>query len=87
LINPKVFPLSRRGSAVEKSEVVGMLQEMKDRLVADFGFAAANLVGEAHLNRTTEPLARFLLWLDSTPEAQTALQLALQRLVGKPRRR
>ena len=84
---PKVLPLSRRGSAVEKSEVVGMLQEMKDRLVEDFGFAAANLAGEAHLNRTTEPLARFLLWLESTPEAQTALQLAFQRRGAKPHRR
>jgi hypothetical protein len=86
-MRPKIIPVSRRGLPVERSDVVEMLQEMKDRLVADFGFATAHLAGEAHLNRTTEPLVRFLLWLESTPEAQTALQLAFQRRGAKPHRR
>ena len=71
-------------SHVERAEVVGLLQEMMDRLVADFGFEQVKLAGEAHLNRTTEPVVCFLLWLEKTPEAQTSLRLALQRLAGKP---
>ena len=53
-------------SHVERAEVVGLLQEMMDRLVADFGFEQVRLAGEAHLNRTTEPVVRFLVWLERT---------------------
>ena len=80
----QIAPASRGVSRVEELEVVGLLQETIDRLVADFGFEQVRLAGEAHLNRTTEPMVRFLLWLERTPEAQVALRLALQRLVGKP---
>jgi hypothetical protein len=64
--------------------VVELLQEMRDHLVEDFAFGQVRMVGEAHLNRTTEPVDRFLLWLERTPEAQAALRLAFQRLAGKP---
>ena len=47
---------------------MGLLQEMMDRLVADFGFERVKLTGEAHLNRTTEPVVRFLVWLERTPQ-------------------
>jgi hypothetical protein len=80
----KISPALRGVSHLEGAEVVGLLQETIDRLVADFGFEQVRLAGEAHLNRTTEPMVRFLLWLERTPEAQVALRLALQRLVGKP---
>ena len=49
-----IAPASRGVSRVEKSEVVELLQEMIDRLIADFGFAHVQMAGEAHLNRTTE---------------------------------
>jgi hypothetical protein len=61
-----------------------MLQEMIKCLVTDFGFAHVEMAGEAHLNRTTEPVVRFLVWLKRTPEAQAAWRLAFQRLTGKP---
>ena len=80
----KISPPLRGVCHVEGAEVVGLLHEMLDRLVADFGFEPVKLAGEAHLNRTTEPVVRFLLWLESTPEAQTSLRLALQRVAGKP---
>jgi hypothetical protein len=80
----KISPTVRSLSRVEELEEVRLLQEMLDRLVADFGFEPVKLAGEAHLNRTTEPVVRFLLWLESTPEAQTSLRLALQRVAGKP---
>jgi hypothetical protein len=79
-----IAPASRGVSRVEKSEAVELLQEMIDRLIADFGFAHVKMAGEAHLNRTTEPVVRFLVWLQRTPEAQVALRLAFQRLTGKP---
>jgi hypothetical protein len=79
----KCSPVLRGVSHVEGAEVVGLLHEMIDRLVADFGFEQVKLAGEAHLNRTTEPVVRFLLWLERTPEAQVALRLAFQRLTGK----
>jgi hypothetical protein len=82
-LNRQIAPASRGVSRVEKSEVVELLQEMIDRLIADFGFAHVQMAGEAHLNRTTEPVARFLVWLKRTPEAQVALRLAFQRLTGK----
>jgi hypothetical protein len=62
-----------------KLDVVGLLQEMLDRLVADFAFEHVPLAGKAHLNRTTEPVLRFLVWLERTPEAQNALQSAFRR--------
>jgi hypothetical protein len=77
-------PAPRGVSRVEELEVVGLLREMRDRLVADFGFERVQMAGEAHLNRTTEPVVRFLVWLERTPEAQVALRSALQRLTGKP---
>ena len=83
-MDQQIAPASRGVSRVEASEVVGLLQEMRDRLVADFGFAHVKMAGEAHLNRTTEPVVRFLVWLERTPEAQVALRSALQRLTGKP---
>jgi hypothetical protein len=84
LLNRQIAPASRGVSRVEELEVVGLLQEMRDRLVADFGFERVKMAGEAHLNRTTEPVVRFLVWLERTPEAQVALQSAVQRLTGKP---
>jgi hypothetical protein len=83
-LNQQIPPASRGVSRVDELEVVGLLQEMIDRLVADFGFEHVKMAGEAHLNRTTEPVTRFLLWLERTPEAQVALRLAFQRLTGKP---
>ena len=80
----KISPAVRGVSYVEGAEVVGLLHEMIDRLVADFGFEQVKLAGDAHLNRTTEPVVRFLVWLERTPEAQVALRLACQRLTGKP---
>jgi len=78
-----VPPLGRV-SRVEGLDVVGLLQEMIDRLVADFAFAPVPLEGKAHINRTTEPVVRFLLWLERTPEAQDALRSAFQRLAARP---
>ena len=83
MIQP-IVPAWRGVSRVEELDVVGLLQEMLDRLVADFAFEHVPLAGKAHLNRTTEPVVRFLLWLKGTPEAQAALRLALQRLRGQP---
>jgi hypothetical protein len=57
---------------------------MIDILVANSGFGQVKMAGEAQINRTTEPVVRFLLWLKRTPEAQAALRLALQRLRDKP---
>jgi hypothetical protein len=83
-LNRQIAPASRGVSRVEELEVVGLLLEMGDRLVADFGFEHVQMAGEAHLNRTTEPVVRFLVWLERTPEAQVALRSAIQRLTGKP---
>ena len=80
----KISPALRGIPLVEGSDMVGMLQEMIDRLVEDFGFGHVKLAGEGHINRTTEPVVRFLIWLERTPEAQTALRFALRRLAGKP---
>ena len=76
-------PPSRRVSRVEGLDVVGLLQEMIDRLVADFGFERVSLAGNDHLNRTTEPVLRFLVWLERTPEAQDALRMAFRRLAPR----
>jgi hypothetical protein len=83
-LKQQIAPESRGVSFVEELEVVGLLQELMDRLVAEFGFERVKLAGEAHLNRTTEPVVRFLVWLERTPEAQVALRSAFQRLTGKP---
>jgi hypothetical protein len=80
----KSSPALRGVSHGEGEEVVGLLQEMIDHLGADFGFEQVKLAGEARLNRTTEPVVRFLVWLERTPEAQVALRFAFQRLTGKP---
>jgi hypothetical protein len=85
------YPLKRKNapawrgiSRVAELEVMGLLQEMMDRLVADFGFERVKMAGEAHVNRTTEPVVRFLVWLERTPEAQVAMRSAFQRLTEKP---
>jgi hypothetical protein len=84
LITQKISPPVRGVSHVEGADMVGLLREMLARLVADFDFEQVKLAGEAHLNRTTEPVVRFLLWLEKTPEARTSSRLALKRLAGKP---
>lgn len=77
--------LASRGiSPVEGLDVTGLLEEMIDLLVSNSGFAQVKMAGEAQINRTTEPVVRFLLWLKGTPEAQAALRLAFQRLRGQP---
>ncbi|HTU17866.1 MAG TPA: hypothetical protein VMG10_07355 [Gemmataceae bacterium] len=76
-------PASRGVSRIEGSDLVGMLREMMDSLVVDFGFDNVKMAGEGHINRTTEPVIRFLVWLENTPEAQAALRLALGRPAGK----
>jgi hypothetical protein len=83
MIQP-IVPAGRGVSRVEELEVVGLLQEMLDRLVADFAFEHVSLAGKAHLNRTTEPVLRFLVWLERTPEAQVALRSAFRRLAARP---
>jgi hypothetical protein len=80
----KISPASRGISPVEGSDVTGLLEEMIDLLVANSGFDHVKMAGEAPINRTTEPVVRFLLWLKRTPEAQAALRLALKRLRDKP---
>jgi hypothetical protein len=79
----KISPALSGNPHVEGSDVLGLLQEMIDHLVADSGFDHVKLAGEAPINRTTEPVVRFLLWLERTPEAQAALRLACQRMAGK----
>jgi hypothetical protein len=69
---------------VAELEVVGLLHERIDRLIADLGFAHVKRVDEAHLNWTTESMVRFLVWLERTPQAPVPLRLAFQRLKGKP---
>jgi hypothetical protein len=81
----KISPRLSGNSHVEGSDVFGLLQEMIDHLVVGSGFEHVKLAGEAPINRTTEPVVRFLLWLQRTPEAQAALRLACQRSAGKLR--
>ena len=71
-------------SRIEELDVVGLLNEMIDLLAVDFAFEHVQLAGRAHLNRTTEPVLRFLIWLERTPEAQDALRLAFRRLAARP---
>ena len=80
----QISPALREVSHVEELDVVGLLEEMIDRLVADFEFNQVQLAGEAHINRTTEPVVRFLVWLERTPEAQDALRSAFRRLAARP---
>ena len=82
----EISPATRDISPVEEPDVTGLLEEMIDLLVANSGFGQVKMAGEAPINRTTEPVVRFLLWLKRTPEAQAALQLALKRLRGNPHR-
>jgi hypothetical protein len=52
-----------------------VLAELGHRLVEEHGFQPANLHGcSALLNHTLEPLVRFLVWLEHTPEANFVLQ-------------
>ena len=81
-MNQQIALAARGVSCAEQLDVVGLLQEMRDRLVADFSFEHVRLAGEGHINRTTEPVLRFLVWLERTPEAQVALQLAFGRLAA-----
>jgi hypothetical protein len=80
----QISPAWRGVSRVEELDVVGLLNEMIDLLAADFAFKPVQLAGRAHLNRTTEPVVRFLIWLERTPEAQDALRSAFRRLAARP---
>ena len=80
----KLLHASRGISPIEGQDVTGLLEEMIDLLVANSGFSQVKMAGEAQINRTTEPVVRFLVWLERTPEAQVALRSAFQRLTGKP---
>jgi hypothetical protein len=71
---PPVGQKAKQLPVREAVDVVGLLHEMKERLAADFGFRRINLAGVSHLNRSTEPVSLFLIWLENTPEAQTALE-------------
>lgn len=82
-MNQQLVPAQRGFSRVDELVAVELLQEMRDRLVADFGFERVQLAGEGHINRTTEPVVRFLVWLEKTPEAQGALRLAFRRLAAR----
>ena len=79
----QISSVLRGVSRVEELDVVELLNEMIDHLAANFAFAHVKLAGETHINRTTEPVVRFLVWLERTPEAQAALRLAFRRLAGK----
>ncbi len=79
----KISPPLHGVPHVEGPDMAGLMQEMIEHLV-NFGFEHVKMTGEAHINRTTEPVVRFLLWLQRTPEAEAALRLAFLRLAGKP---
>jgi len=52
-----------------------MLHDLGSKLIFEHGFSPANLQGcSNHVNRTTEPLVRFLVWLQHTPEAVAVLR-------------
>jgi hypothetical protein len=52
-----------------------MLHELGNKLIQTHGFTATVLEGcSNHVNRTTEPLVRFLVWLHNTPEASSVLR-------------
>jgi hypothetical protein len=50
------------------------LTELGNRLVDEHSFKRSNLVGTHHENRTTEPVLKFLIWLNETPEAKHILK-------------
>jgi len=51
------------------------LAELGHKLLDEHGFSAADLQGcSSYVNRTTEPLVRFLIWLQQTPEAGAVLR-------------
>jgi hypothetical protein len=55
--------------------LLDMLHDLGNKLVLEHGFSPANLHGcSNHVNRTTEPLVRFLMWLHNTPEANSVLR-------------
>jgi hypothetical protein len=83
-LNQKITAASRGVSHFEELELMGLLQEMIDRLGADFDFERAKIAAEAHVNRTTEPVVHFLVWLERTPEAHVASRSAFQRLTNAP---
>ncbi|HEY7312004.1 MAG TPA: hypothetical protein VH643_21755 [Gemmataceae bacterium] len=83
----QLVPARRGVSRVEELDAVGLLHEMIDRLVTDFAFDHVKLEGKAPINRTTEPVVRFLLWLERTPEAQDALRFAFRRPAARPKPR
>jgi len=52
-----------------------VLSDLGSRLVQKHGFSVADLQGcSTYVNRTTEPLVRFLVWLQHTPEAGDVLR-------------
>jgi hypothetical protein len=53
----------------------GMLADLGNELIQKHGFSPADLQGcSTYVNRTTEPLVRFLVWLQHTPEAASVLR-------------
>jgi hypothetical protein len=52
-----------------------LLADLGDRLMQEHGFSPAELHGcSTYVNRTTEPLVRFLVWLQHTPEVGEVLR-------------
>lgn len=49
------------------------LLQLGEDLVHKHGFTASCMQGSKTENHSTEPVLRFLVWLDSTPEAREAL--------------
>jgi hypothetical protein len=58
-LNQQIAAAWRGVSHFEELELMGPLQEMMDLLVVDFGFEHVKMAVEAHVNRATEPVARF----------------------------
>ena len=57
-----------------RSDLREVLGDLGNRLLREHGFPPAHLQGcSAYVNRTTEPLVRFLIWLQHTPEAGAIL--------------
>jgi hypothetical protein len=55
--------------------LLAMLHDLGEKLIQEHGFSPAALQGcSNHVNRTTEPLVRFLVWLHHTPEANSVLR-------------
>ena len=52
-----------------------LLHDLGNKLIQTHGYAPAHLQGCSNqVNRTTEPLVRFLVWLHHTPEANSVLR-------------